>query len=63
MDNLLKGFGIAITRPIAQATKLSALIFENEGTPISFPLIDIVPLQDYSVFDRTIQTLETCDWA
>ncbi|MEO6118085.1 MAG: uroporphyrinogen-III synthase, partial [Methylotenera sp.] len=63
MDNLLKGFGVAITRPVAQAVKLSALISENEGTPISFPLIDIVPLQDYSVFDNNIQALETCDWA
>ncbi len=63
MENPLKGIGIAITRPMAQATKLGALIRENEGTPISFPLIDIVPLQDYSVFDSTIQALETCDWA
>lgn len=60
---MFKGFGIAITRPIAQATKLSALIRDNGGTPISFPLIDIVPLEDYRLFDSTIQALETCDWA
>lgn len=63
MENLLKSFGIAITRPVAQATKLSALIRDNGGTPISFPLIDIVPLEDYRAFDNTIQALETCDWA
>lgn len=63
MENLLKGFGIAITRPVAQARKLSALIRDNGGTPISFPLIDIVPLKNYRAFDNTIQTLETSDWA
>ena len=63
MNNLLDGFGIAITRPVDQAKTLSQLIGNNGGIPISFPLIDIVPLQDYSLFDRTISALEACDWA
>lgn len=63
MQNSLKNVGIAITRPIAQATQLSALISANGGEPISFPLIDIAPLQDYSLFNHTISALETCDWA
>ena len=63
MFNTLKGMGIAVSRPVAQATKLNALIRENDGEAISFPLIDIVPLQDYSVFDNTIKALETTDWA
>lgn len=63
MENPLKGLGIAITRPIAQATKLNSLIRDNGGESISFPLIDIVPLEDYSVFDSTIQALKTYDWA
>lgn len=63
MDNLLKGFGIAITRPVTQAKKLSALIRDSGGEAISFPLIDIVPLQDYSALDHTIQALQTYNWA
>ena len=63
MFNTLKGMGIAVSRPVAQATKLNALIRENDGEAISFPLIDIVPLQDYSVFDNTIKALETTDLA
>ncbi len=63
MNTTLNGLGIAITRPVAQATKLSTLIRANGGKPISFPLIDIVPLQDYSSFDNTIKRLATCDWA
>ena len=63
MLNTLKGMGIAVSRPVAQATKLNALIRENDGEAISFPLIDIVPLQDYSVFDNTIKALETTDLA
>ena len=63
MLNILKGMGIAVSRPVAQATKLNALIRENDGEPISFPLIDIVPLQDYTTFDNTIKALETTDWA
>jgi len=59
----LKDAGIVITRPLGQAGKLSTLITEQGGKPISFPLIDIVPLQDYSVFDATIKNLENYDWA
>lgn len=63
MSDSLAQFGIAITRPIAQAQKLNALILEAGGTPISFPLIDIVPLQDYTEFDLTLQAINRCDWA
>lgn len=63
MPGSLQHFGIAITRPPAQAQKLSALISEVGGTPIHFPLIDIVPLEDYSVFNHTIETIANFDWA
>ena len=59
----LAGLGIAITRPIDQAKKLSALITEAGGTPISFPLIAITPLKDYSQFEAVINEIETYDWA
>jgi uroporphyrinogen-III synthase len=63
MPNLLQDLGIAITRPVAQAQKLSALISDAGGKPISFPLIDIVPLEDYSGFDAAIQDIADVDWA
>lgn len=63
MANLLKGAGIVITRPVEQAQKLSHLILAEGGTPISFPLIDIVPLEDYRQFDDTIANLARYDWA
>lgn len=55
--------GIAITRPINQAKKLSALIEQAGGTPILFPLIEITPLYDYSQFEAVINKIETYDWA
>ena len=59
----LRGIGIAITRPIDQAKKLSALISEAGGTPILFPLIQITPLTDYSQFQAVISDIKDYDWA
>ena len=59
----LTGFGIAITRPIDQAKKLSALITEAGGTPILFPLIEITPLNNYSQFESVIAEVNQYDWA
>lgn len=59
----LNGIGIAITRPVDQAKKLSALIEQAGGAPIIFPLIEITALQDYSQFDAVISDIQTYDWA
>ena len=59
----LTGIGIAITRPIDQAKKLSALIGEAGGTPILFPLIEITPLADYGQFETVISDINDYDWA
>ncbi|MES2500962.1 MAG: uroporphyrinogen-III synthase, partial [Pseudomonadota bacterium] len=59
----LSGLGIAITRPVDQAKKLSALITEAGGTPVLYPLIEITALDDYSQFDAVIQTAHEYDWA
>lgn len=59
----LVGRGIAITRPLGQATKLSLLISEHGGQPISFPLIAIAPLHDYSALEQQLAKLKTYDWA
>lgn len=63
MANFLKDAGIVITRPAGQAQKLSNLLAAEGGRPILFPLIDIVPLEDYEVFDATIEKLVSYDWA
>ena len=60
---LLTGIGIAITRPVDQAKKLSALIEQAGGTPILFPLIEITPLNDYSQFESVISRIAEYDWA
>lgn len=59
----LQNLGIAITRPVDQAKKLSALISEAGGTPILFPLIEITALSDYSQFETVIKDIAEYDWA
>lgn len=59
----LTGIGIAITRPIDQAKKLSTLISQFGGTPISFPLIEITELTDYGQFESVISQVNQYDWA
>ncbi len=63
LNKPLQNLGIAITRPIDQAKKLAALITEAGGTPILFPLIEIIPLSDYSQFDAVIANIVDYDWA
>ena len=54
MSKLLANFGVAITRPTDQAKRLSQLILEEGGNVIAFPLIEIVPLNNYSLFEHVI---------
>ena len=63
MNAPLAGKRIAITRPAEQAKKLAALITNAGGTPILFPLIEITPLADYSLFDGVLREVEDYDWA
>jgi len=63
MPDTLNGFGIAITRPSGQATKLAALISEQGGKPILFPLVVIAPLDDYSTFEQQLAALAKYHWA
>ena len=60
---ILAGISIAITRPIDQAKKLSVLIEQAGGTLILFPLIEIMPLSDYSQFEAVISDIKDYDWA
>jgi uroporphyrinogen-III synthase len=63
MKPKLTGIGVAITRPVDQAKKLTALITEAGGTPILFPLIEITQLSDYSQFETVISDIDSYDWA
>lgn len=60
---LLANKGIAITRPVDQAQQLNALVNAQGGTPISFSLVEITALNDYSTFSQTIAPLAAFDWA
>lgn len=59
----LTGCGIVITRPPDQAQKLSSLVRQAGGEPILFPLLEIVPVLDYSAFDQIADRLDSFDWA
>jgi uroporphyrinogen-III synthase len=62
-DLPLSGCGIAITRPRDQARALADGIASAGGEAISFPLLEIVPLEDYSTFDAVTADLDHFDWA
>jgi len=62
MSVLLNGFGIVITRPLDQAKNLSILIEQQGGKAISFPLIAISPLSDYTEFEQNIKQLRMSEW-
>lgn len=63
MTGALHNLGIVITRPQEQAKKLSLAISQAGGTPILFPLIDIVPLDNYHAFEQVIAGINAYDWA
>jgi uroporphyrinogen-III synthase len=62
MAKPLANIGVAITRPIDQAKTLTKLIQDAGGTVISFPLIEIAPLSDYSQFTEVIANIQQYDW-
>jgi uroporphyrinogen-III synthase len=62
-DGRLQHCHIVITRPQAQARKLSELVTAEAGAVHLFPLIEIAPLSDYATFDATLDELKDHDWA
>lgn len=58
----LANIGIAVTRPANQAKKLTQLIQDAGGNVISFPLIEIEPLIDYTAFNNAIASIDQLDW-
>ena len=63
MNAPLAGKHIAITRPVEQAKILADLITNAGGTPILFPLIEITPLNDYTLFDKALSQIGHYDLA
>lgn len=60
--HVLQDKSIVITRPVDQAKKLGKLLNEAGAKTIDFPLISIVPLNDYAAFDTQIKALDKVDW-
>lgn len=61
-DLTLGNIGVAITRPVNQAKTLTKLIESAGGIVISFPLITITSLDDYSQFEQIITNIDSYDW-
>ncbi|PPD11395.1 uroporphyrinogen-III synthase [Methylophilus sp.] len=59
----LAGRTIAVTRPLEQATKLTAAIKAAGGSVISFPLLDIKGLESLDDFHAAVTPLSQFDWA
>ena len=59
----LSGRGIVITRPAHQAESLAELIRNNGGTPILFPVLEILDTEDLQPLNALIERLETFDMA
>jgi len=58
----LFGRGIVITRPEAQAERLSELLRAQGARVIPFPVIRIVPPEDRMPLDQALDRLETYAW-
>lgn len=58
MNGALQGKTIVVTRPRAQAAKLSGLIAAEGGIPVVFPLLDIGPADDPAPLQDAIGQLD-----
>jgi uroporphyrinogen-III synthase len=53
---------VLITRPKKQADNLCELIEQSGGTPIRFPVLDIVPVEPSDKIKRTLNALQQYQW-
>lgn len=58
----LIGKRVLITRPRNQAGGFSAALIAEGAQPIFFPVIKIIPPDDFSAFDFALQSLDQFDW-
>lgn len=62
-DYPLDGLYIAVTRPLSQAQSLSEAIIKLGGNPISYPLLAVTAINDYTLFTQQLKKLDKTDWA
>lgn len=53
---------ILITRPRAQAEEFANALIAEGAQPIFFPVIEITPLDDFSLLDKSLHDLNQYDW-
>ncbi|MBC7876874.1 MAG: uroporphyrinogen-III synthase [Anaerolineales bacterium] len=53
---------VLITRPRAQADEFAAALIAEGAQTIFFPVIEIIPPDDFSELDRALQNLDQYDW-
>ena len=58
----LIGKRVVITRPRKQAEGFAAALMAEGARPIFFPVIKIIPPDDFSAFDSALQRLDEFDW-
>lgn len=58
MSTPLQGRRILVTRPAAQSAGLASLIAEHGGAAICFPLLDILPVDDWKPLDDAVARLD-----
>ena len=58
----LIGKRVVITRPRKQAEEFAVALIAEGARPIFFPVIEIIPPEDFSAFDVALQSLEQFDW-
>lgn len=58
MNKPLQGRRILVTRPAAQSAALASLIAEQGGQAICFPLIDILPVDDWLPLEDAVARLD-----
>jgi len=58
----LEGKRVLITRPELQTEEFAELLRSKGATPVSFPLIKIVPTEDTKPMEDALASLESYDW-
>ncbi len=58
----LKNKRVLITRPRAQAEEFSSALIAEGAIPVYLPVIQIIPVDDFSILDRALQSLDQYDW-
>jgi uroporphyrinogen III methyltransferase/synthase len=56
------GKRVLITRPRAQAGEFAAALTAAGAAPVFLPVIEIVPVDDFSTLDHALQNLDQYDW-